>query len=325
MSQPIRCAITASLLALSACSDYATFVTSTSIGIKADANTEQAHIGYARAELFQGPAYPDVGDVPQVVGFLGSNLKIFEPHIRQLYATGDAAGLVTTLNDLQPCPKDGKAPADGQPTMCAEKPESLTGERRPMVFGTGASVGLNVGFTANAPSSIKFGYDREELSIIPFHKQAPGSDKPDKYGSVLASIGLNVAVPSILGTELQLTQFFATGAAARNLAKNPDIRAYFKAAATTAVVDETAVAAAGAQLTQDQKDIDTYFGATSGTGFTTLRDKLLKDSDLKNIAGAMPDALKSAKDRTTFDNALLTKPGLTPPIARVARRLTAAG
>jgi hypothetical protein len=49
---------------LQACTDTATFATATDIGISADANTEQLHIGHVRTELFQGPNYPDVGDAP---------------------------------------------------------------------------------------------------------------------------------------------------------------------------------------------------------------------------------------------------------------------
>src|SRR6516225_1369380 len=105
MRWPTVSALTFSLLG---CSDTATFVTGTSLGFKADANTEQLQIGYARAELFQGPNYPDVGDAPEVVGFFGSDLKIFSPHIRQLYATGDAANIVTNPGVLLPCPINGQ-------------------------------------------------------------------------------------------------------------------------------------------------------------------------------------------------------------------------
>src|SRR5258708_3003888 len=106
-----------------------------------------------------------------------------------------------------------------------------------MVFGTGSSVGLNLGFTGNAPSSIKLGYDREELSIIPFHAQPPsaGSKQSDKYTSALASLNLNVTAPNLLVTGLKLTQVFATGAAARNLGKQDQIRNYFADTAGKAV------------------------------------------------------------------------------------------
>jgi hypothetical protein len=98
------------------CTDRAVFVTSTDIGINANVTTEQVHIGYGRTELFQGPSYPNAGSVPEVVGYLGSNLEVFSPKIHQVYATGKAADLVT-----QP----------EVPEQTAEESDSLEGARRP--------------------------------------------------------------------------------------------------------------------------------------------------------------------------------------------------
>jgi hypothetical protein len=305
------------------CSDTANFATGTSIGIAASANTQQVQIGYTRAELFQGPNYPDVGDGPQVVGFLGSDLAVFSPHVRQLYATGDAAGLVTAPpGTLQPCPSDGKTATDGPPNLCAEKPGTLNGERRILVFGTGTSVGLKLGFTGDSPSSINLGYDREELSVIPLHRKAPAADSntPDKYSSVLASIDLNLTTPNFLGADLKLTQFFATGAAARNLAKSPEIRNYFSAVAASSVNPALVEAALGA-IARDQKDIDAYFDANASKNFADVRDKLLKDPALANSYDGMPSALRTSATKAAFDDALKIKPGLYESIGDVARRL----
>src|SRR5260370_5933678 len=128
------------LQSLEACTDTATFVTATDIGINADANTEQVHIGYARTELFQGPNYPDVGDAPSAVGFLGSDLEVFSPKIRQLYATGEAANLVTMPNEPKPCPESPSASRSDTPDMCAEQTASLAGERRALVFSTATNI-----------------------------------------------------------------------------------------------------------------------------------------------------------------------------------------
>ena len=78
---------------LTACTDYATFVTATNIGINADVKTQDVSIGYGRTELFTGPGYPEQGEAPRAVGYINSDLHVFQPHIRQLYATGDAAEL----------------------------------------------------------------------------------------------------------------------------------------------------------------------------------------------------------------------------------------
>jgi hypothetical protein len=119
------------LCALPACTDYATFVTATNIGISADTKTQDLSIGYTRAELFTGPGYPEQGEAPQVAGYIGSNLSPFTPKIQQLYATGAAAGLATQDKDPPPGP---------------EKPDPFTGKRRPLIFGTGTNVGLKIGF-----------------------------------------------------------------------------------------------------------------------------------------------------------------------------------
>lgn len=301
------------------CSDTATFVTGTNLGIAADANTQQLQIGYTRAELFQGPNYPDVGDAPEVVGFFGSDLEPFSPKIQQLYATGDAANIVTNPNVLVTCPATGQPVPNSPPNTCPERPASLTGERRPLVFGTGTNVGLKLGFTGNAPSSASLGYNREEVSIIPLHSQSPQSNGvPDKYSSVLASLNLSVAAANLPGTDLKLTQFFATGAAARNLAKNPYIQAYFQHAAI-ATVDQAKVQAGTTTLTQDQKDIDAYFAANANQTFATTRDKLLTDPQLASLD--IPDSLKSAASSTAFDAALSVNATLIVPTAAAARRL----
>src|SRR5438309_1649434 len=116
---------------LAACTDYATFVTATNIGISADTATQELSIGYTRAELFAGPGYPEEGEAPQVAGYLGTNLSPFAPKIQQLYATGVAAGLATQYSD---------------PAKDAERPDPYVGKRRPLIFGTGSNVGLKIGF-----------------------------------------------------------------------------------------------------------------------------------------------------------------------------------
>jgi hypothetical protein len=324
-------------LLVSGCSDTATFVTGTHVGISANANTQQMQIGYARAELFQGPNYTDAGDAPQVVGFIASDLAVFNPHVRQLYATGEAAGLVTTPVPLVDCPTNGQPVTGGTPNRCFETPGNLTGERRPMFFGTGTGLGLKLGFTGTYPSSIKLGYDREEVSIIPLHKD--NKDKADKYASVLASIDMNVTTPGIpaptvpapatptsspLGADLTLTQFFATGAAARNLAKNPYIQDFFQRAAAGAV-DPKLVADAGTTLATAQKAIDAYFKGNVAQPFATVRDKLIKDPELSTIYGLIPAAAKSATSAAVFDTAIAPKPGIVARLGPVAQRLTPAG
>jgi hypothetical protein len=216
-----------SLLGLVGCTDYATFVTATNIGINADVKTQDVSIGYGRTELFTGPGYPEQGEAPRAVGYINSDLHVFQPHIRQLYATGDAAELVTM-------PRLPNAPAPNPPT---EPP--YYGQRRALVFATGANVGLKLGFgagTAPVPSSIKFGYNREEASVIPLRSDIPTEQHRDRYAPVLASMDMNLGgTTSQASTNLGITQFFATGSAARNLAARDEFRRYFQFQAKEAI------------------------------------------------------------------------------------------
>src|SRR5437868_13530100 len=115
-----------------ACTDYATFVTATDIGISADVKTQDVNIGYGRTELFTGPGYPEQGEAPRAVGYINSDLHVFQPHIRQLYATGDAAELVTTTLPYPPAPHPPTEPP-------------YYGQRRAIVFANCANVGLKLG------------------------------------------------------------------------------------------------------------------------------------------------------------------------------------
>ena len=211
----------AAALGLSACGglDQAAFVTSTNVGIDFDATARKVLIGYDRSEGFIGPTFVDDGVAPPIVGFISSDLAVFDPKIRQLYATGEAAEIVTRSDK-------GNKP----------EPEAMSGNRRPMIFGTTTSIALKVGFGAAQafPDSVSFGYKRREASVIPF--TPAGATGPAKYASVLASIDMGVSpITTPQSTRLRATQFFATGNAARNLAWREDIRQLFEQEAVAAL------------------------------------------------------------------------------------------
>src|SRR5258708_33308909 len=216
----------AGLVALCGCdsTDRVLFLTSTNMGINADVTSRTANIGYDRTEGVVGPAFVDTGDVPQVVAFIQSDLAVFNPKVKQLYATGAAAALATdsTLTKPNPLP-----PA--------------TGPRRVMFFGTTSNIGLKIGFAGDMPESINFGYKRKEMSLIPLHVANPDGSKPDIYPSVLASIDMAGTTGTLAQTGLSMTQFFATGVAATNLAVTPGVRKTFTRATNDAVERGVAV------------------------------------------------------------------------------------
>jgi hypothetical protein len=218
-----------SFLFATACADAdnVLFVTVTNIGIDADTKPPNVTIGYDRYEGYIGPVYEN-GSMPPVVARLESNLAVFNPEIRQVYATGDAAKFVTS---------------DEQPT-----PKKLSGAKKVAFVATGTNIGLKVSFIGNAPESFSLGYKRKELSFIPLIRpEGADAAHEDSYASVIASIDMNVNTPSLSDTKLGVSQFFATGIAAEQLAsKNPEIRKVFKKIA------EQAISLRTTQFTKDE-------------------------------------------------------------------------
>ncbi len=188
--------------------NYGVFATSTNLGIDADAKTGKIVLGYDRTEGFVGPGYPKSGSAPSVFGFIESDQSVFTPAVKQLYATGSAADLVTAVEDPPPL-----------------EPSKTEGTPKTMAFGTTTSIALRVSFTGGAPvpDSLSFGYKRSEASVIPVHTGEDG--KEPRYVPTLAAIKMNSAADQgFAGTGLGVRQFFATGDAARNLAATPAIR-----------------------------------------------------------------------------------------------------
>jgi hypothetical protein len=141
---------------------------------------------------------------------------------------------------------------------------------------------------------------------------------------VLASIELNLkTADAASGTNLGITQFFATGSAARNLARHPDIQAVFNQQATTAISASVQkdVAETVRQETANYNLIARYFRNAPSAGFMTARDKLLADA---NIPAASPRG-RALRAKSTADDFLKylrdADPSLIAPLAHSTRRL----
>ncbi|WP_291982989.1 hypothetical protein [Candidatus Accumulibacter sp. ACC005] len=204
-----------SILVVAACAapDHVLFVTKTSIGIDLDSKPASASLAYDRVEGYMGPRY-DNGEIPPVIASVKSDGAIFNPRIRQVYATGDAAEIVV------------KARADPAPST--ERGPKLSGGKKLMFFGTATTTGLKVGFTTGLPDSLTFGFRRKEFSYIPIGTVGTGDDAYDVYPSILASIDTAATAGTASETGLRNAQFFATGQAARFLATNAQVRMDFE-------------------------------------------------------------------------------------------------
>ena len=210
---------------MTGCADSVLFVTKTSIGLDFDTKPPAASMAYDRVEGYLGPRY-DNGAVPPVLARIHSDAAIFDAKVRQIYATGGAAQRILFS------PEECRQNAD----ICPPVTSKLTGGKRLMFFGTTTSTGLEkLTFSPEYqyPDSFHLGYKRKEFSFIPIGHDEKTDE--DKYPSVLAAVNTNAAA-SIDKTQpaagLLTGQFFATGAAAEQLAQNSDIQQYFKEEAT---------------------------------------------------------------------------------------------
>jgi len=280
-------ALSALCLALTGCADKQSvlFVTATMIGIDADSTPPHATLGYDRYEGYIGPSY-STGALPPVVAKIESDLKIFNPEIRQLYATGAAAELVTQKSPPDEPVKDG---------------EMYTGSGRLTLFGTGTNIGLRVTWAGNAPESISFGYKRKEFSYIPLGSEHldPKDDKSpmvDRYGSVLAAIDMGVHTETFTTAGTAVTQFFATGNAAKNLAAREPIRRRFLLEAEESIARECTSQPddATAQIRQAMKSNSDFAKIVNGEadklGVTTaeLLNCDIYGSERQSLVGQIP-------------------------------------
>lgn len=252
------------------------FFTKTSIGIDADTTPPTATISYDRIDGYLGPRY-DSGAVPPVLASIQSDLAIFAPKIKQVYATGQAANNATSteVNAPQYLP--------------------LSGKKELMFFGTSTTTGLKVGFTPNgAPNSVTLGYKRKEISVIPLQTiKCPNSDlECDTFPSVLASVDMRTSVASLDKTSLAMSQFFATGGTAEALANDASIRSQFTILAQNAL---QVVGPVPEDVQKHRKALADYVKTLTPAELDTLAQALHKPTG----PDALTEVLKSISAATT--------------------------
>lgn len=217
-------------LALCGCAsapDHLVFVTATSGGINVDTTTPSASFAHDRVEGYFAPRYEGKA-APTVYASFESNGNIFDRKIKQLVATGTAAGIVSgaTPNSGD---GSGKPAAPALQTASfrlistapdANAAQGKTGVTdKAMFFGTDTTYGAKIGFSATALNAFVLGFKRKEMTLI------PKGEKADDYPSLIASVQADDEVKAdsnqsgALGkSKFDLRQFFATGKAADALA-----------------------------------------------------------------------------------------------------------
>ena len=206
------------------------FVTKASLGIDVEATAQSASFAYDRIEGYIAPRYAD-NDVPAAYASFATNGKLMARKIKQTYATGAAARLVSAqqpATPVTPAPATAKALYrnvaydSGADAPVAAAPATTTIEPKAMFFGTGTVMGIKLGFGPTSIDSFTLGFKRKELSII------PSSDTDHSFPSVLASFDSDYTGTMKTDASLEIKQFFATGTAADALAAAPEIHRSFQ-------------------------------------------------------------------------------------------------
>ena len=225
--------------------DRILFVTKTNIGLDIDDKPPTAELTIARRELAITPTFEDVqGDentLPLLASF-GLNGLFLDPEITSRFAGGEAAVLLAQGPERQP-------DTVSTSSICLTKEpdtrplwkrlwHSLVGRSkdntRPFYFATDTSFGLKAawdGTTGPYPSTLKLGYNRKELAFPPvFVTKGCSTDSPTNEDgwkvtipSFLASLDNSSILKEWSKSGTTHIQFFATGKAASEFVKRPDV------------------------------------------------------------------------------------------------------
>lgn len=215
------------LCACAATRDHAIFVTKTSLGLDVESSPPGASFGYDRVEGYFGPRY-DTGSLPSVAGIFESDGGLLDRQVRQTYATGRAAHLVSA-------PDSGAAPTFSE--------EHFTGERKSMFFGTGTVVGVKLSFGSGAVTDFTFGFKRKEVSVIPVSSTVSSVVTPSgatattvthTFAPVFAHFDNLTRADTMDTSKVDVRQFFATGKAAEQMAH--ELRRPFKEEAAALIL-----------------------------------------------------------------------------------------
>jgi len=208
------------LLSLVGCATKdAVFLTKTSFSVlDVDATPAGISVAHDRVEGYFGPRF-DNGYVYPVTGYFYANGSGLTREVQQVFAGGEAASVVL-----------GAAPeTQTQETGCGDARDNP-----PLLFATGTTIGIKLGFAENSvlPTSFVFGFRRKEVAWVPVSKTC--------QPSVLASLDSSATARGAAGDpklNAGVAQYFATGAAALRLATDEHIRSSFRREAQKAVGD----------------------------------------------------------------------------------------
>lgn len=270
------CLAAAASMALGGCATRdAVFVTKTSFSlVDVDSTPAGVSLAHDRVEGYFGPRF-DNGHVYPVTGYFRATGNGLGREVQQVFAGGEAASIVL-----------GAKPSGDHTQNCDDDRNNP-----PLVFATGTTLGIKLGFTQGAPlpNSFVFGYRRKEAAWVPVSKGCQPSVLATLDGSGAARAQADD--PKI---KAGVGQYFATGAAALMLAKDPTIQSTFTLQAQRAVDNVAAFNSREAEHNQLTLDIIACASKVPEASF----DRLVVNAD---ELGVLPDAGDAAAIRSGVD------------------------
>lgn len=219
--------------------DSILFSTKSNMGVDLDTAPPNLEVAISRQEGVIEPVFEGGQTVPVMASFASKSNAFtkFFWGVSSTFSTGEAAYTMTRLYDSP----DAKDPAEpykrvkltkkpsAKSWFGTEKTEYINKDGdtvRPVLFGTDTSLGIKIkwsGATAQYPSAANIGFNRTETAIAPLNLVEAGESKYEiDVPSLLATIDTDVAAEG--SAALSYLQYFATGAAANNLTRQPAVR-----------------------------------------------------------------------------------------------------
>jgi hypothetical protein len=227
--------------------DRILFVTKTNVGLDIDDKPPTAELTIARRELAITPTFEDAQGAENTLPLLASfglSGNFLDPEITSRFAGGDAAVSLAQGPDRL---SEGQSNS----SLCLSKEpdtrplwkriwHSIVGrskdDTRPFYFATDTSFGLKAawdGTTGPYPSTLKLGYNRKELAFPPVFVtkgcsvDSTAPPNPDLWKvtvpSFFASLDNSSALKELSASGTTHIQFFATGRAASEFVKRPEV------------------------------------------------------------------------------------------------------
>lgn len=217
-------------------------VTRSNFGVDVETAPPTAEVSISRQEGELAPSFEGGHKLPTLVGFqgrtglgggdTGNSFNNFLFGVSTIFAGGEAAEIATDLTDADSTEAICvSAQPVGRRKWAPDVQLPGPGEVKPFFIGTDSSLGVKVswnGTTGQFPDSVKVGFQRKEFALAPIFASEGCGD---------GETGWTIAGPSFLAwtdhrvetgiaepLAVKYAQGIATGSAATNLARVPEIK-----------------------------------------------------------------------------------------------------